>query len=65
MPHFFKFQLTYAESLEFCSKCLGSMATFETAAEANKVKDLIYKISVFSEAYDTGKEPHEFGLDRR
>ncbi|XP_035704401.1 mucin-5AC-like isoform X2 [Folsomia candida] len=41
------------------------MATFETAAEANKVKDLIYKISVFSEAYDTGKEPHEFGLDRR
>ncbi|OXA51868.1 hypothetical protein Fcan01_13008 [Folsomia candida] len=60
-------RFTWSDALNFCYKCVGDFATFETGpAEASKVADLIYSKSYFSRAYDLGKdEHHEWGLDRR
>lgn len=47
------YQLTWHQSLQFCSKCVGSFATPETKEEAVKIEGLIYNISVFNKGQDS------------
>lgn len=57
--------MSWENALVFCSKCVGNFATFDSVEIANKLIDLIYNISHFSEEFDYGEKLDEYGLNRR